>query len=125
MKFKSLMSLLVIAGIALFAWAGLEDLSNAANMPAEIPDAQTALHGKIPGDRQTITNVEAIVGSIVTNMIYQKYQAEDLRNCFWSPSSRIFYRGEIKRIDGEDRMYYIAITNVNLFTLGVPDALKQ
>lgn len=103
--------------------AGLSDES--ATLPVEIPDAEKVIHGRMPGDAQMVTNIEAIAYSIVTNMIYQKYRSEDLRNCFWSPSSRIFYRGEIKRIDGEDRMYYIAITNVNLFTIGVPEELRQ
>ena len=119
---KKILGIMTICLIALAAWAGLNDASQ--TLPAEVPDAQNALHGRIPGDLPTMTNVEEVVGAIVTNLVWQKYRSEDLRNCFWNPSARIFYKGEIKRIDGEDRMFYIAITNVNLFVVGVPDELK-
>ena len=119
---KKILGILSICLIAIAAWAGLSDASQ--TLPVEVPDAQTAVHGRVKGDTPIVTNIEEIVHTVVTNMIWQKYRSEDLRNCFWNPNARIFYKGDIKRIDGEDRMFYIAITNVNLFIYGVPPELQ-
>lgn len=105
----------IIAGLLVIATAlaGLHDDTSALDYP--MPDIHDELHGSVQSNIRVATNINEFITNIATNLVKQRIRI-NLNNCIWDPDSKILYERTIK----DNRLFYIAVTNVDLISEGLP-----
>lgn len=89
------------------------------DLDVPIPEPEQEFQGNIKANTPMVTNTVEITQALAENL-YEHKILIDLSNCIWDPDAKILYERTIKNIDGKSRLYYIAVTNVNLLAIKEP-----